>query len=301
MVARQTGNRLNIVIGIATAGRRDVLSATIAHLAEQSRLPDALIVCPASADDLDASVLERFPAPARTVSGARGACAQRNAILDAATDADVMVFFDDDFLPANSFLQAVERLLLERPEIVVATGKVLADGIHGPGLSAAAGLAVLAADIPPADLALMPVYNAYGCNMVFRLAPVRDKHLRFDESLPLYGWQEDVDFCRRVAPYGEVVHYAGLRGVHMGAKRGRTPGVPLGYSQIANPLYLVSKGTVSWGWALNLMGRNCAINLVGSLKPQGLVDRRGRLKGNLIGFWDLATRRLTPTRILNFK
>jgi hypothetical protein len=104
-----------------------------------------------------------------------------------------------------------------------------------------------------------------------------------------------------MAPAGAIVHYDGLRGVHMGAKRGRTPGVRLGYSQIANPLYLVGKGTVSWRWALNLISRNCAANIAGSLKPQGLVDRRGRFKGNLMALGDLVARRLTPQRVLTIK
>jgi glycosyltransferase involved in cell wall biosynthesis len=297
----RTGARLNLVVGIATAGRREVLTATIAHLAAQSRLPDALIVCAASDTDLDPSCLARFPAPAYAVNGGRGSCAQRNAILDAAGEADVIVFFDDDFLPASSFLEVVERLFIDRPDVVVATGQVLADGIHGPGISVAEGKAVLAADMPPSDGAITPAYNAYGCNMVFRMAPIAAGHVRFDETMPLYGWQEDVDFCRRLAPAGAIVHYDGLRGVHMGAKRGRTPGVRLGYSQIANPLYLVGKGTVSWRWALNLISRNCAANIAGSLKPQGLVDRRGRFKGNLMALGDLVARRLTPQRVLTIK
>ena len=293
--------RLNIAIGIATAGRREVLNATIAHLAAQSRLPDKLIVCPASPEDLDPVSLERFPGATQTVSGPRGSCAQRNAILDAAGDADMIVFFDDDFLPANSFLDVAERLFIERPDIVVATGKVLADGIHGPGIPVADGLAILAGDVPPSAAVATTAYNAYGCNMVFRATPIRAGHVRFDETMPLYGWQEDVDFCRRLAPAGAVVHHDGLRGVHMGAKRGRTSGVRLGYSQIANPLYLVAKGTVSWRWALNLMSRNCAANIAGSLGRQGLVDRRGRLRGNLLALADLAVRRLAPQRVLAIK
>jgi glycosyltransferase involved in cell wall biosynthesis len=302
IIVQQIG-KLNLVVGIATAGRREVLSATIAHLANQSRLPDALIVCPASADDLDGGKLEQFPGPSAVVVGPRGLCAQRNAILDAASDADVIVFFDDDFLPANSFLETVERLFTEHQEIVVATGKVLADGIHGPGISLKDGLDILAADTPPSagKAEMTPVYNAYGCNMVIRLAPVRAGRVRFDETLPIYGWQEDVDFCRGLARHGAIVNYTGLRGVHLGTKGGRVSGVRFGYSQIANPLYLVRKGTVSWRWALNLMSRNCAANLAGSLTPPRLVDRRGRLKGNLMGFHDLVTGRLTPTRILSLK
>ena len=222
-----TETRLKIVIGIATAGRRDLLTQTIAHLAGQSTLPDSLFVCPAKPDDVDAAALAAFPAPAGAIAGGTGSCAQRNAILDAAEDADVV--------------------------------------------------------------------------MVFRMAPIRAGHVRFDEAMPLYGWQEDVDFCRRLAPSGEIVSSDALRGVHMGAKRGRTSGVRLGYSQIANPIYLTRKGTVTGRWAFNLMWRNCAANVAGSLRPQGLVDRRGRLKGNLMAAADFVRGRLSPGRILSFK
>ena len=78
--------------------------------------------------------------------------------------------------------------------------------------------------------------------MIVRTAPVLAHGLRFDENLPLYGWLEDIDFARSIAPYGRVVKSMLLRGVHLGVKRGRTSGVKLGYSQIANPLYMLEKG-----------------------------------------------------------
>ena len=90
-----------------------------------------------------------------------------------------------------------------------------------------------------------------------------------------------------------------LRGVHLGNKRGRTSGLRFGYSQVANPLYLRNKGTVGLKWALRLMGGNIAANILGSLKPQGLVDRRGRLKGNLIALGDFVRGRLDPMRVLD--
>jgi GT2 family glycosyltransferase len=294
--------RLKIIVGIATAGRREVLADVIDHLSRQTRLPDALLICPASPADVDEARLAQFPTPHQIIAGGRGLCAQRNAILDA-TDGDVIVFFDDDFLPANNFLAETERLFREQPKIVVATGKVIADGIHGPGIGVMHALTMLAEDeqstAPRGNR--FPVYNAYGCNMVLRLAAIRRNNARFDEILPLYGWQEDVDFCRRLAPYGEIVNDPVLRGIHLGAKRGRISGVRFGYSQIANPLYLVGKGTVSKRWALNLMSRNCVANILGSLRKPGMVDRRGRLKGNLMALWDAARRKMSPQRILTLE
>jgi GT2 family glycosyltransferase len=290
---------MKISIGIATSGRREVLSQTLRYLARQTRLPDAVLVCPARPEDVDPAAVAAIPLPIRIVQGEIGSCAQRNAILDQADDADAMVFFDDDYLPAASFLAALERLFVANPELVVATGKVLADGIHGPGLTVEEGLEILARDnAEDAEGALLPVYNAYGCNMAVRMDAVSRGDIRFDEKLPLYGWQEDVDFCRRLAPQGRIVWSPALRGVHLGSKRGRSPGLRFGYSQVANPLYLVGKGTVSRSWALQLMGRNIAANLLGSLRAQGLVDRRGRLRGNLIALWDMVLGRMSPDRIL---
>ena len=79
--------------------------------------------------------------------------------------------------------------------------------------------------------------------MSVRLDLARRHRLTFDEQLPLYGWLEDVDFSRRVAGYGRVVKVSAARGVHLGVKAARQRGVQLGYSQVANPVYLMRKGT----------------------------------------------------------
>ncbi|WP_077959686.1 glycosyltransferase family 2 protein [Ensifer adhaerens] len=290
---------MNIVVGIATAGRREVLSETLLHLTRQARRPDAIFVCPSTAEDIDAAFAETLPVPVTIVAGERGLTKQRNAILTSAGAADLLIFFDDDFLPRGDFLAEAEKLFEAAPDIVVATGLVLADGIHGPGISVEDGLEILRRDgVATAGSPPVPVYNAYGCNMVFRFSAIAADGTRFDERLPLYGWQEDVDFCRRLAERGRIVKSDALRGVHLGNKRGRTSGLRFGYSQVANPLYLFRKGTVSLRWALRLMGGNIAANLAGSLKPQGLVDRRGRLKGNVIAFLDLLRGRMDPQRML---
>ncbi|RYE32828.1 MAG: glycosyltransferase [Hyphomicrobiales bacterium] len=291
---------MKIVVGIATAGRRDVLSETLAHLTRQSRLPDAAFVCPADPADFDETVAGALSLSARRVEGRRGSCGQRNAILDSAVDADLIVFLDDDYMPADDFLAEAEALFTERAGIVVATGTVLADGIHGPGISAAAAIDILAAD-PGEARVTRPVYNAYGCNMLVRMAAVRAAAARFDENLPLYGWQEDLDFCRQLASTGDIVQSTALRGVHLGSKRGRTSGLRFGYSQIANPIYLWRKGSMNLPGILRLMAGNVAANLLGSLREQEFVDRRGRLKGNGIALLDLLRARLNPQRILSLE
>jgi hypothetical protein len=74
--------------------------------------------------------------------------------------------------------------------------------------------------------------------------------------------------------------------------------VLLGYSQIANPLYLVRKGTVPPRFAFNLALRNLVANAVKSPRPEPNVDRFGRLRGNLIALVDIARGRSHPRRAL---
>ena len=45
--------------------------------------------------------------------------------------------------------------------------------------------------------------------------------MRFDENLPLYGWQEDIDFTRRLGRHGRQVSTGAVTGVHLGG-HGRT-------------------------------------------------------------------------------
>lgn len=286
---------LKISIGIATAGRREILSATVRQLAKQTRLPDCLYICPASPDDLDMSCLDAFPALHEVVDGPRGSSHQRNAILRTARNSDLIVFFDDDFLADPCYLAETEQLFMNRPDIVVATGHVLADGATGPGLSVNEGLAVLARTGSLLDTALLvPTYGAYGCNMVVRLKSAVEHAIEFDERLPLYGWWEDIDFSRRLLPFGKIRRSYRLRGVHLGSKSGRSPGKRLGYSQVANLLYLLSKGSISRRVAFKRIALNVAANVGRSFFPEPWIDRRGRLMGNAIAFAHLFQGKLSP-------
>jgi GT2 family glycosyltransferase len=296
-----SNKRLTIAVGIATAGRQEILTQTLNTLARQTRRPDLLIVCPVVPEtDVDSTALASLPFPTRVVTGPAGLPAQRNAILAACADADAVVFFDDDFFPEGRYLAELEKLLVERDEVICVTGFLIADGARGPGISVADGLRMI--DVPTRSTeSAIEIYGAYGCNMAFRLEAIRRHDIRFDEKLPLYGWQEDIDFSRRVAPYGQIVKARQLQGVHLGTKRGRTSGVRLGYSQIANPIYLIRKGSLSWKHAKMLMWRNLVANFARSIYPEPWIDRRGRLKGNLLALKDLVVGDLSPGRIVNLQ
>ncbi len=293
--------KMRLVLAIATTGRREILSRTLADLVNQSRQPDLVVVSVAGPEDYDAKLLSLLPWPLLIVTGPKGLCAQRNRALEVLQPQDLLMLIDDDFLLAPDYLARVEQLFVAAPDIVMATGKVLADGICGPGLSFAEGHAKLiaAGSGPEADTArLEEAYNGYGCNMAVRARPVVAGRLRFDERLPLYAWLEDVDFSRRLAEAGRIVRAEGLTGVHLGTKTGRQSGLRLGYSQIANPLYLIGKGTIAPRRAYRLMARNLAANLLRAFRPEPWVDRRGRLRGNLLALADLLRGRVAPERVL---
>jgi GT2 family glycosyltransferase len=122
--------------------------------------------------------------------------------------------------------------------------------------------------------------------------------LRFDERLVLYGWQEDIDFTSQLRRHGRIVQLSTAIGVHLGLKAGRVSGVRFGYSQIANPVYLIKKGTVPAIFALRLIGRNVTANFLRSFWSEPYVDRRGRLKGNLLAAYHLMQGRIEPEYIL---
>lgn len=289
--------QLNVGIGIATAGRSDQMKLTLAQLQRLDPAPSLVVVCPATEADFVDNIAE-YDLPIRVVSGNRGSCPQRNAILRAATHLDVIVFMDDDFYPATDYLAHVEQLFRSHPEVVAATNHPELDGATGPGIPEAVAAAEIAhlLPVPFSHAVLTPTYGAYGCNMSIRMSTVLSQGLAFDETLPLYGWLEDIDFSRQLSRHGLTMKCSTLRGVHLGTKAGRTPGRRLGYSQVANPAYLWRKGSVSGVFAIKHAAKNMAMNLAKSVAPEPWVDRRGRLTGNLLALRDIARGIVDPLR-----
>jgi GT2 family glycosyltransferase len=285
-----------IAIGIPTIGRAHVLLETLREIGGQTRPPDTIIVCATKPADVEGAI--DGSVNVRVLFQEPGLPRQRNAVAAAAADADIVVFFDDDFLPDRGYLAAIEDHMARDDRIVVATGLVIADGIGGPGFSAAEGRAILQRRDNPVDRAT-PTFSGYGCNMAVRLATMRKHQVAFDERLPLYGWQEDVDFSRRLAAFGTIVRIEAACGVHLGVKLGRGSGVRLGYSQIANPLYLAQKRCgYPFRRAVDHLARNMAKNVIRATWPEPFVDRRGRLRGNILALRDLIRGRMVPERIL---
>jgi GT2 family glycosyltransferase len=273
-----------------------MLARSVAQLGQQTRKPDEIVVVSVLPDDV-VGVRPSSDIPLDIIFAEKGLPKQRNAGLRHTSGrADIIVFFDDDFVPANDYIEKLEEAFRLRPYLVGATGKLIADGINSPGISFDEGVILIDHHDPAEIIQERALPALYGCNLCFRAAAAKD--IWFDEALPLYGWQEDVDFSYQLGMRGTLIYTNLLTGVHLGAKGGRTSGKRLGYSQIANPIYLLGKKTIPRRLAWRLMTRNFAANLGRSLLPEPYIDRVGRLHGNIIALWDLISGKLDPQRIL---
>lgn len=288
------GRLPSIHVVIATVGRAQLVRRTVDLLDLQTRRADGVMVVSVSPADV-AGVEQARGAP-RILFSERGLCRQRNRALDALEgQADIIVFFDDDFIPADDYLAQVEALFEGHPDIVGITGELRGDGVRHGGFTIEQALELLAQP-DPAAAELRHRHELYGCNMAIRTSAAQG--MRFDENLPLYGWQEDIDFTNRLGRKGRQVSTRAVTGVHLGTSGGRTSGKRLGYSQVANIVYLKRKGTMRPDFGNRLMWNNVAANALRSLRPEPLVDRRGRFLGNMLAIFDCLRGRVDPRRIL---
>ncbi|PTV94942.1 glycosyl transferase family 2 [Rhodobacter aestuarii] len=291
----------NIAIVTASLGRPDNLAVLLDRLALQTLLPRQVIFSMESEADAPPEV--KMPFLVQRIFGPRGACVQRNRALDiVAPEIELVVFYDDDFVPSRYSLERMAQFFDENPDVGGAEGLVLADGNLGPGITPQEAVRLVdAADAaedgvgaarPFEILARLP--GLYGCNMVYRAELIRD--VRFDEALPLYAWMEDQDFGGRIA--APQVQTSAFQGVHCAEKRGRERnGRKYGYSQMCNPIYMLRKGTISRKKAHVQMLRNFLANHAKVFRPEPWVDRRGRVAGNWLALWDILRGRVTPGRI----
>jgi GT2 family glycosyltransferase len=282
---------------IASHGRPEILQQVLVNLISQPRIPDDIVlsaVAPADIPEISPSI-----ANIRRVFGNAGLTRQRNRGISCLIDTtDVIAFIDDDFVVGDDYFLNLERIFERDRSILAVNGEVIADGANSPGLTFEEGLRLVEQHSrrnKPAPI-MRDIRGTYGCNMAFRTARIGS--VRFDERLPLYGWQEDLDFCGAMRGCGRIVWTNLVWGVHLGTKRGKGSELRLGYSQIINPAYIVGKGNMSFAYAFRLAAKNLLANLFKSIRPESYVDRRGRLRGNLIGLFHLITGRVTPEYIL---
>lgn len=307
------GNHMDPHVIIATKGRPKDVYELLTSLQLQTVSPAHVIV--AGADPSDVAGLDAHPAVLAGqdilhVTHRAGLTLQRNAAVRLAQEKGFLterpgfvVFFDDDFRPAQDWIEQAQRQFAATPDVMGITGHVLADGVHGYSVTHDSAQAYLTGSKLPeqhwasGDL-IRDMDCLYGCNMAFRYDAM--KHCQFDEILPLYGWQEDQDYSSQIARFGRLIYYPNCKGVHLGTASGRTSGLKLGYSQIINPVYLIRKGTMSRKKAYRFIARHLIANTVKGLIRHPRVDYGGRWRGNVKAIFDLGRGRCDPRRILDF-
>jgi GT2 family glycosyltransferase len=285
-----------IAVVIASTERSKELGRWTDHVRRQTLPPSKLVYTVVKSTDLPDDV----PEEVMVICSEPGLPIQRNAALKAVMHAcDIIAFFDDDFVPSSFCIEGIDRFFRLHPDVVAANGVILADGVNSAGIEfEEATELVRQHDSLPREnpVVLGELRGLYGCNMVYRVAAIGEE--RFDEELPLYAWQEDIDFAARVGRRGRVVKTNAFCGVHQGVKGARLPGVRLGYSQVVNPIYLKRKGTLSGPEAAKLIFKNILMNHAKCCFPEPWIDRLGRCKGNWLAIFDVILRRDHPKNIL---
>lgn len=289
---------LHVAVVVATLGRSESTGQLLDRLAEQTQSPSQVVLSVESDADLPAE--RSTPFELDVIMGPRGLPAQRNrGIRRLKPDTDLVVFYDDDFVPTVTSIADIAAFFAAHHDVVGAEGHVLADGATTEGVSYPDALRIVEAAEERRtgpDLSIQAdTHGLYGCNMAYCYDAIRG--MSFDELLPLYAWFEDLDFSARVGK--RIVETKAFAGVHRGEKSGRERGERLGYSQLANPYYLACKGTLSWSICIRSSCKHLLINHLRSLRPEHWIDRRGRAKGNRRAAFDLLRGVLHPGRIVD--
>ena len=294
-------NQYTVVI-IATKGRPQEVSNLLETLEQQTIRPDKIVVSACEPNDIAKGLA--IPENAEVLFGPPGLPAQRNRALSSVSGkCDIVVFFDDDFIPSRYWIEHIQNLLTTQSDVDGVTGEVLADGVKTGGIRWPDGQAIVdrmdssrekSAFVD--NFRMRDIRSGYGCNMAFRARAI--EHLTFDERLVLYGWLEDLDFgCRATAGGEKMIWSDAVWGVHLGINRGRVSGLKFGYSQVVNPWYLMKKGSIKPLDAAVHILRGLVANSLAIFLPTSHVDRWGRLKGNIIGMREIAFGRLAPENI----
>lgn len=289
---------MKTVVIIATKGRPQEVSNLVDALARQTVLPEKIVI--SACDQTDVAPI-RASGNFEIVFGSPGSSVQRNRGLSLARgNYDLVVFFDDDFIPSRYWIEHVQDVFATYPDVTSVTGLVLADGVKSGGIKRSDGQTIVdeadrSRKANSSDYQLKRGQSAYGCNMAFRATSVES--LTFDERLALYGWLEDRDFSVRASSRAGMVKANSLWGVHLGSIRARTSGLRFGYSQVVNPWYLKKKGSMTLPNAIGYMARGLLRNALGIIIPDSAVDRLGRFTGNLIGLKDIMLGQPVPEKV----
>lgn len=284
---------MRTTIIIPSVGRIGILGETLLRIANQKVKPLEVLVVVPSVEDAPESV----PDYVRVILSEKGSCHQRNVgIKNCCSACEFIVFMDDDTFLHPEYIERVEKLFTEKPELSGLTGHLLRNG----DVSVEEADALLAEYRYPeheeSNTWKLSEGLLYGCNSAVRRASL--ENVRFDERLVLYGWLEDADFSHHLSKHGLVCYSPELIGVHlMYPSGGRSNHVRFGFSQIMNPFYLHRKNGPALRFSEVLRGhwgKAVAANLVRSMIGNNKSVRRDRLRGNMVAFKLLILGRVEP-------
>lgn len=283
---------MRIAVVVPALGRPEILDRLLIHLENQDQMPDQVLV---SAYD-EAHLPTYIPNyPLKSVTGGRGLAAQRNHGLASVLDScDVATFFDEDFLPAQNYLQRLALCFEMLPDVAAVTGHVAVDGIRGPGLTFDEGLMLLRAaekSGPPLNEAV-DQNGGFGSNLSMRASLIG--RLRFNDG-PVMGRREhDVELAAQLCTLGRVVRVPSLLGVQLGGKTAGGRATRFGEAQLAN----LTGMRRNLGTPSRLARRMLADHVPMGPRLAPRADRVGRLKESLIGAYHLLRGRAEPEHVL---
>jgi GT2 family glycosyltransferase len=236
-----------------------------------------------------------MPTGVKAVCSERGASRQRNRGTQAlSTNIDIVVFLDDDMILHRDYLRGIESIFAATPDAALIMGHLIING--GVSIGRAFELADCPADSTHYDVKQTTFGDVYGCNMCVRFDVAVAEP--FDERLPLYSYMEDVDFGTRVRRHGHIGYYYGSLAVHLRTSEGRVSHRALGFSEVMNPAYLASKGTLPRLHALsNFIIKKPLSNLARLITGPERVQRRERFIGNCIALRHMLAGRLDPGQV----
>ena len=231
------------------------------------------------------------------IRAAIGSSRQRNtAIAVLSPGIGVVVFLDDDVELDPDYLDQIARAFATWPDLVLADGRVLADGaLAGPVArdSARASSRSLKGPACPRSMRTRPS-GSTACNMSVRRTALA--RVRFDERLALYGYMEDRDFAFQCARLGAVARCTSAAIVHLAENSGgRASGRRFGFSQVMTRSHPWRKGHYrSRRDVARQVLQPLVTNAALALAPNQRIDRRARLAGNWRALATILRGRIAP-------
>lgn len=296
----------SVGVVIATTGRKALITETLISLLGRDSLPACIVISGAKEGDLpDIESFESEVNLILTLSPEKGAATQRNhGLTQLPKDIDFVSFLDDDVEMHNSYFAEVRHVFESSPELVAFSGMVMVNGdIEPQQARQRLDAHVIPKGMPSFGYLRNKWPGLYGCAMNMRREII--DRVKFDDNLPLYSLGEDIEVGFRLSQYGAVGGSARCPLVHLATKTGRIAEVGVGYAQIVNYLYFVNKdiGYPRLRCYFERMMQIPFANLVYTFFPQldsyRAVDRKGRLRGNMIAFQDLIIGKAHPSRLID--